>query len=241
MQHVSVVVPVFGNSSTVDELYERLSAALGDVLLEVVFVDDACPAGSGAVLARLASREPRVRVVTHAHNQGQNEAILSGFRTARGEIIAVMDADLQDPPEAVPRLLARLDADADVVFADRRGRYEGLGRLATGKFYRRWIAALTGLPRGATLFLALRRSLAERLGTQREARPYVLPMIAFAGARTANVPVERAPRADGRSAYAGLARVSLGLSITVTVLQWRLLGLVARLMHRDPLPPVRSA
>jgi len=108
---VSAVVPVFRSEATLAALHARLAAVL-PTDHEVVFVDDASPDGSTAVLAQLAAADPRVRIVRHAVNRGQHAAVLTGLAEARGDAVVVLDADGQDPPEAIPALLARLRGTA---------------------------------------------------------------------------------------------------------------------------------
>ena len=162
---VSVVVPVYRNAGTLVELHRRLDRALStERNLHFVFVDDACPDGSAAVLDRLAEIDPRVRVVRHDSNAGQHRAVLSGLRVARGAWAVIMDADLQDPPEAVPLLLrCGREEGAEVVFGTRRGRYEGLGRTVSGRLYRRALARMLDLPHGAGTFCALDEAVVRRV------------------------------------------------------------------------------
>ena len=114
---------------------------------ELIFVDDACPGGSGAVIARTARRDARVRVVTHPANLGQDRALLSGLRVCTGGAAVLIDADLQDLPEVIPLHGRALDENAsDAVFADRTGHYESYARLATSRIYRWLLARLARLP-----------------------------------------------------------------------------------------------
>ncbi len=110
---ISIVVPVYKNADTLYELHRRLVAAVGQVSdgYEILFVDDACPCGSLAVLRSLAQEDPRVGVLALASNMGQNQAVLTGLAYARGRVAVVLDADLQDPPEAIPTLLSNLGGD----------------------------------------------------------------------------------------------------------------------------------
>ena len=116
MSGISVVLPVYRNAEVLAALHARLVRALeGEAAeLEMIFVDDACPAGSGAVLDELARRDARVRVIRHERNQGQRLAVWHGLEAARGAIVITMDADLQDPPEAIPLLLGELRPPARV-------------------------------------------------------------------------------------------------------------------------------
>jgi SAM-dependent methyltransferase len=209
---VSVVVPVFGNAATLAELHARLAAALGDRLLEAIYVDDASPDPSRAVLRDLAASDPRVVVVGRAVNGGQQRALLDGLARARGRWVVCLDADLQDPPEAAPELLAAAEREGvEVVFGGRRGRYASPGRRLTSRAFKGAQAALAGLPTDASTYVALTHEAAARVvAADGDGRAPFLPgMIATtcAGSWT-SVPVERS--AAPASGYSGRARVAAG-------------------------------
>ena len=211
---VSVVVPVYRNANTLRELTERIRAALTEPH-ELLFVDDASPDDSGEVLWSLRD----VRVITHDDNRGQNAAVLTGFEHARGEIIVVLDADLQDPPEAIPELLrAKRDSGAAIAFATRVGRYSGSARTFTSRSYKRVLSWLTGVPYGAGLFVALDRELADRVRTLAP-MPSVVAALGVLRAKTIAVPVAR--RYSERSAYSGFDRLRLACRTLVWVLSHR--------------------
>ncbi len=215
MPDLTVVVPVHRNASTLRELHARLAAALrpGRIDYEIVFVDDACPEGSFEVLRALALEDPRVAAIALAANVGQNRAILAGLAEARGAAVVAMDADLQDPPEAVPALLKRLaQGDAAAVFAGRRGRYQSGARMATSLAFKRALHVVSagGVPKDAGLFVAMRRDLVERLLAARVRDPHVVALIGRTGLPTTSIPVERAARRDGRTAYSTAARARAG-------------------------------
>jgi len=225
-ESVSVVVPVFRNADTLDELKRRLDVALADEPdVEFVFVDDACPSGSDWVLERLAAADPRVRQIRLPSNVGQHKAILSGLAEARGDRIVVLDADLQDPPEAVPALLTRARRDdVDAVFAGRRGRYESTARLATSRLFKRALHIVCGVPHDAGSFVVVTGDLARRLVAMGTPNATVPAMIGCARARTASVPVARAPRGGGRSAYSGKDRALAAWRTLVWATTWRVRG-----------------
>lgn len=206
---LSIVVPVFRNAATLAELHRRLDAAVPDELdRQFVFVDDASPDASPQVLESLAAGDARVEVIRHAVNAGQHRAVLTGLRASRGRWVVIMDADLQDPPEAVPLILDHLrSTDAEVVFAARRGRYQGTTRTMTGRAYRKARSALFGLPSGAGMFCVLEAGLARRVLGLRGPEPEIVAMIGCARPRAASVPVERSRRPVSRSAYASRARI----------------------------------
>jgi glycosyltransferase involved in cell wall biosynthesis len=174
-----------------------------------VFVDDACPGGSLDVLRRIAASDPRVGVVALAENAGQNRAVLVGLARADADAVVVLDADLQDPPEAVPSLLATLGGGVDAVFGGRRGSYQSGARMAGSKAWKRLLHVLSGrrLPADAGLFVAMSRAMAARLVAAADGDAYVLALMAESGLRMTSVPVPRDERPDGTSSYDSARRV----------------------------------
>jgi glycosyltransferase involved in cell wall biosynthesis len=202
---VAVVVPVHRNAATLEALHARLAAAIAPVAdaIEFVFVDDACPEGSLAVLRRIAATDPRVAVVALAENVGQNRAVLMGLARADADAVVVLDADLQDPPEAVPLLLAELRGDVDAVFGGRRGEYQSGARMATSRMWKLLLHVLTArrLPADAGLFVAMTRRMAQRIAAAADGDAYVLALMARTGLRMTSVPVRRDARPVGTSSY----------------------------------------
>jgi SAM-dependent methyltransferase len=205
MSELSVVVPVHGNAATLPELHRRLRAAAGTRSLQLILVDDASPDRSREAIAELAADDPGVEPVLLERNVGQHAAVIEGLRRARGSSTVVMDADLQDPPEAIPALLGAAGDSVDVVFAGRRGRYESRRRLLTSRLFKRTLAATTGLPPDAGMFFAANRRSVDALLEMNGSPPFVVAMIGRAGLRTRSIPVERGP-ANG-SSYTGAMRL----------------------------------
>ena len=205
---IAVVTPVYGNASTLGQLAGRLSAALDGAGLTwaLRFVVDASPDDSLAVACGLAAADPRLVVTALAANVGQNRALLAGLAAEdAADVWVCLDADLQDPPEAVPALVARLAAGgAGVVFAGRRGAYECRGRLLTGTVHRAVLARLTGVPGDAGAFLAMDRPSRHALLALDP--PSIVAGVGAAGISAVSVPVERDRRPSGRSAWTGRAR-----------------------------------
>lgn len=119
-QSITVIVPVYKSSATLDELHRRVTASLNPIAekLEFIFVDDSgTPSdNSWATICRLAANDQRVRGLQHSRNYGQHNALLTGIRAASNDIIVTIDDDLQNPPEEIPKLLALLDQGHDVVY-----------------------------------------------------------------------------------------------------------------------------
>jgi polyisoprenyl-phosphate glycosyltransferase len=199
---IAVVVPVYRNAATLPELADRLAAALAGRDHRLHLVVDASPDDSAEVARRL----PGVRVTVLPTNVGQHRALERGLDLEPdADAWVCLDADLQDPPEAVPVLLDRLDrGDVDAVFAGRRGRYETGLRLLTGRLHRGALARLTGLPPDAGAFLALSPRARDAVLAARA--PSLVAAIGAARLPVVSVPVERAERPEGRSAWTARAR-----------------------------------
>ena len=220
---LSVVVPVYGNADTLRTLHERLVRALDGAALafEVLFVDDASPDRSRAVLEELASSDPRVALLGLERNVGQQQAVIAGLAQARGAWVVVMDADLQDPPEAILALLAHGRLGYKAVFAGRRGAYESPLRLLTSRLFKRLLSLLCGVPADAGIFVAMHRSLVERLLKMGGPKPFVVAMIGCAGLPMATLPVVRDVRPNGASAYSTWGRIKSGWRGIAFVLAWK--------------------
>jgi glycosyltransferase involved in cell wall biosynthesis len=193
MSNLSVVVPVHGNATTLRELHRRIRAACGARPLQLIFVDDASPDDSAAVISELAAMDPGVERLLLDRNIGQHAAVIEGMRRAGAPSTLVMDADLQDPPEAIPALLEAQGEEVDVVFAGRRGQYESRLRLLTSRIFKRVLAAATGVPADAGMFFVANRRAVDRLLRMDAEAPFVVAMIGRAGLRTRSIPVEREP------------------------------------------------
>jgi glycosyltransferase involved in cell wall biosynthesis len=212
---LSWVVPMYRTAEFLEELAARIalcSQALG-LSFELVLVDDACPQGSGEHAQRLHC-PGLLRVLRLPRNGGQDAAIREGLRACTGRWAVVLDGDLQDPPEAVERLWGEARRGFSAVFANRFGAYECAGRLRSSRWYRRTMQRLGGLPPGAGLFVLLDRRAIAAVCATRARRISVLAALAAARGRFTSVPIERAARARGGSAYrsgrrAGKALLSL--------------------------------
>ncbi len=204
---VAVVVPVYRNAATLAPLAERLAAALAGRDWRLRLVVDASPDDSAEVAQTLARADPRIRVTTLLVNVGQHGALAHGLvDESDADAWVCLDADLQDPPEAVPVLLDRLSrGDVGAVFAGRRGRYESALRRVTGNAHR-WLAArLTGLPPDAGAFLAM--GPAVRAAVLTEQAPSVVLAVGASRQPVSSVPVARDVRPVGTSAWTGRARL----------------------------------
>lgn len=218
---ISIVAPVFRNSATLPGLVARIAGALHGRRFEIVLVVDGC-ADSLRAAEVLQSQHTEIGVLSLERNRGQNAAVLAGLRRALGGCAVVMDADLQDPPEALPELLSRLGRDTAAVFGGRRGAYESRGRLWTSRLYKRVVLHWgCGLPADAGLFVAMDGRMRRRL-LEMQPGPHLVAMIGCAGLPVLSIPVTRARRPGGASSYNSYQRLRLALNSMLWVLKWKL-------------------
>lgn len=221
---VTVIAPVYRNAETLEDLTGQLRQALAPLVrdFEVLFVNDASPDHSAVVLKRLAAEHRFVSVIDLERNIGQHEAIFAGLRQAAGSSVVVMDADLQDPPEAIGAMYERLrSGHCEAVFAARVGRYQSLPRMMGSWLYRALLRILTGVPSGAGGYVIMTRKLVERLLEFDCERRYLVGMIGCTGLPVSSIPVERRFRAAGGSAYSAMQRIRVASSNLICVWQCR--------------------
>jgi hypothetical protein len=219
--YLSVVVPLHNECQSLPELCARLSTVLRAMghPYEIVLVDDGSTDGTPAQLQHMARQDAAVRVVTLARNYGQTAALAAGFDHARGRVIVAMDGDLQNTPEDLPRLVAKIEEGYDIVSGWRETRHEGYwtrrlpSRIANGLMAR--LSGVTLHDFGAT-FKAYRRPIARRLALQGEMHRFIPALASWQGARIAEVRIADRPRAAGQSHY-GLSRTWRVMSDLLTV------------------------
>jgi polyisoprenyl-phosphate glycosyltransferase len=203
---LSVVVPVYRNAASLEELHARVSAAVAKtdgLELELVFVDDGSPDESWDVVSRLAARDPRVRAVGLSRNFGSNAALLAGLQSATGDAVVTLAADLQDPPEILPDLVAAWRGGAKVVLAARRKRNDPVvTRLFAAAFNRLFrLLVFPQFPKEGFDFVLLDRQVVETLAAMPEKNSYLLGQVMWVGFPRATVAYDRAAREHGRSAW----------------------------------------
>jgi len=202
---LSVVVSVYGCVDCLRPLHERLVRTLEKLVddFEVVFVDDASPDGSWEVIASLAAQDTRVHGVRLSRNFGQHAAITAGLAESRGQMIVVMDCDLQDPPEEIPRLYEAARQGYDIVFARRKRRRDSFFRRVAARSYFWLLNHLVGtnLEGEYGTFSVIARPVRDAylsIGDQGRHYLFILHWLGFA---RASVDVAHAPRASGQSSY----------------------------------------
>jgi dolichol-phosphate mannosyltransferase len=217
---ISVVVPVHEEERTVALLFEELQAALDPLAepWEAVFVDDGSTDGSFAALTRLHSAHENVRVVRLRRNFGKAAALAAGFANAHGDVVVTIDADLQDDPAEIPRLLAKLDEGFDLVSGWKAHRRDPFTRRALSRIFN-WV---TGRVSGLRLhdlncgLKAYRAEVIQGLRLYGELHRFIPVLAHYRGHRIAELAVNHRPREHGRSRY-GVERYLRGFLDLLTV------------------------
>jgi dolichol-phosphate mannosyltransferase len=201
---LSIAAPMHDEEGTARTFYERVVAAVGDVPFELVIVDDASRDGTGAVLAELAAADQRVKVITLSRNFGHQAALTAALEHSKGDVVVMLDGDLQDPPEVIPEMLDRWREGNDVVYAVRSARQgeTAFKRTTASWFYRlfRSLADIDLTPESGDFRLMDRRPL-DALLSMRERNRFLRGMSVWVGYTQTAVTFEREARTAGRTKY----------------------------------------
>jgi polyisoprenyl-phosphate glycosyltransferase len=240
-QLLSIVVPCFNEEAVIEETHSRMTrmaARLNELEYEIIYVDDGSHDGTAGILERLQQSDPRVRVIGLSRNFGHQIAVTAGLEHAKGDAVALIDADLQDPPEVIPQMVARWREGYDVAYGERVSRDgETRFKIATARAFYRVMKHLTNthIPLDAGDFRVIDRRVVEALRAMPECDRFVRGLVSWAGFRQIAVPYHRASRFAGKSKYplSKMLRFAMDGIISFSVVPIRAvlgLGLVASLV-----------
>jgi polyisoprenyl-phosphate glycosyltransferase len=201
---LSVVAPMFNEEGTAAVFYERVIAALDGIPFELVLVDDSSRDRTPEIIDALADRDPRVRVLRLSRNFGHQAALTAGLEHARGDAVAMLDGDLQDPPELIPKMLDEWRRGADVVYAVRNQRAgESWFKLTTARWFYRLFARLSNLEltQNSGDFRLLDRRALDALLAMRERNRFLRGMTVWVGFTQTAIGYDRDPRHAGETKY----------------------------------------
>jgi polyisoprenyl-phosphate glycosyltransferase len=203
---LSVAVPCYNEASVLAELYRRVTAACRTVCrdYEIVLVNDGSNDSTWEIICDLARHDVHVIGVNLTRNRGHQIALTAGLAHCRGDRILIIDADLQDPPELLPKMWALMDAGADVIYGKRQSRQgETKFKTLTARLFYRLITKLTDvpIPEDTGDFRLISRRVADVLRAMPEQHRFVRGMIAWIGFRQVPILYDRAPRFAGTTKY----------------------------------------
>jgi len=222
MQNLSIVIPVYNEEDNIGPLVARIAEAMAgwNGTVEILFVDDGSSDRTLDLLKEAQAADARVRIAHFRKNMGQTAAMAAGFRLARGEVIATLDADLQNDPMEIPRLAAMLN-DWDVVCGVRTRRKDTLWKRISsriGNGFRNWLTGDNIVDTGCTL-KAYRRECLDGLELYRGMHRFLPTLIKMRGYRVTQVPVSHHPRLAGETKYGTWGRLAKGIQ-DVWAVRW---------------------
>jgi dolichol-phosphate mannosyltransferase len=227
---LSVVVPVLNEQENVEELVRRLVSVLSGCVqsFEIIVVDDGSTDRTPLLLKRLAEAEPRLKVVRFARNFGQEAAVQAGMLRSRGSWVLQTDGDLQNPPEEIPKLLAKRDEGYEVVYGAREQRNDPPHRVIASRAMVWLMRHVLGirLPRDITTFRVIDGDVARFIAGLPEKRKFFSALAEWTGARATSIPVSHAARQGGATKYnlAKLINHTFDLMVGFSVRPLRLIG-----------------
>jgi len=211
---MSVVIPLLNEVDSLAELYRRLKASLTIIapVHEIIFVDDGSRDGSFEKLKEFWHADPCVSVIRFRRNFGKAAALSAGFQRVRGDIVTIMDADLQDQPEELPRLIAKMDEGYDLVTGWKFKRHDPLNKTLPSKLFNGTVARYFNIKIHDFNcgFKIMRASVAREITLYGDMHRFIPVLAADRGYRVAECVVEHAPRVHGVSKY-GAKRLITGL------------------------------
>ncbi|MGB8990436.1 MAG: glycosyltransferase [Desulfobaccales bacterium] len=215
---ISVVIPVYNEEDNLRELGERLIRTLTSMgrTFEIIFVDDGSTDRSWELLTTLNGQYPQyVRALQFHRNFGQHQAIFAGFQAARGQVMVTLDADLQNPPEEIPRLVAKLEEGYDTVGGWRENRRDSLFRRLPSQLVNYVMSRVTGvkLRDYGCMLRAYRREVIDSINQCQESSSFIPALANLFSHQVAEIPVGHAERERGQSKYSLIKLLRLNFDL----------------------------
>lgn len=205
--YLSIVIPVHNEQETLEELYTRLTGALDNLgkTYEIILTNDGSTDNTSAMLEQLHQRRPhQIRVIEFNGNFGQHMAIMAGFERVRGDIVITMDADLQNPPEEISKLVEAMEKGHDVVNTYRMDRQDSWWRLKVSKWHnsiREWMMPKLKMKDEGCMLRAYRRHIVDLMASTGESSTFIPALALTYATNPTEVGVMHAERSAGTSSY----------------------------------------
>jgi dolichol-phosphate mannosyltransferase len=219
MPLISIVSPVYRAEGSVDELVRRLTESLRSITedYEIILVEDRGPDNSWQKIMAQCKKDSRVKGLRLSKNFGQHHAITAGLDHSKGDWVVVMDCDLQDRPEEIPRLYSEAQNGYDIVFARRVNRQDGFFKKMTSALFYKMFSYLSGIEQDGTIanFGIYSRKAVNSIKSLRESMRAFSPMARWVGFNKTAIDVTHAEREVGRSSYTWGKLINLALNISI--------------------------
>lgn len=223
---LSVVIPVFNEEGNIETLAERLFRVLNGLgkTFEIIFVDDGSKDSSLQLLQKIQKKSKEIIVIAFSRNFGQHAAVFAGFEHCSGKIIITLDADLQNPPEEIPRLVAKMEEGYDVVATVRDNRKDSLFRKTVSRAINRITAHITGvdLKDYGCMLRAYSRSVVESMCASREFSTFIPALSTTYAKAIAEIHVKHDSRHGGESKYSLVRLIALEFDLLTSFSLWPL-------------------
>ena len=217
---LTVVIPLFNEVDSLQELMNQLSGAIQplDIKYEIIFVDDGSKDGSVELLKKFHETDSHVKIIQFRKNYGKAAALSAGFNKAMGEIVITMDADLQDDPAEIPRLMAKINEGNDLVSGWKKKRFDPLSKRLPSKFFNYIVSRVAGirLHDFNCGLKAYRKEVTDTLNLYGEFHRFTPVLAHWAGFQVTEAVVQHRPRKYGTTKY-GIARFTNGCFDLITI------------------------
>jgi len=212
----SIVIPVFNEEGNLEPLYARLTNVMQNLKkpYEIIFVDDGSSDQSFQILKGLHEKDKSIKVIRFTRNFGQHIAITAGLNYCKGEAVILMDADLQDQPEEIPKLLVKLSEGYEIVYSYRRQRQDNFFKKISSRLYLSMLSKLTNhaINPGISPFRIMTRRVVDYYNQFQERSRFYGGLVAWLGFPYAIIPVEHGERFAGKTKYSISKMLRLGIA-----------------------------
>jgi glycosyltransferase involved in cell wall biosynthesis len=217
---LSIVIPLLDEKESLNELYQQIKTVIQPLqkTYEIIFIDDGSSDGSDKVIFTLHEQDKNVKVIQFRKNYGKSAALAEAFARVEGDYVITMDADLQDDPQEIPRLIQKLEEGNDLVSGWKKKRYDPLSKRIPSKFFNWFVSKVAGIRLhdfncGLKIY---RKEVVKTLKLYGQLHRFIPMLAQWQGFRVSEIPVQHHPRKYGQSKF-GVSRFTSGLFDLITI------------------------